>query len=144
MLSYYDNDYDPITEQPLRTFHNGYSGEANEVIFFIRNSDPASYYSGIYITPKFRDAYYQDCGLEGNTGWSIKVLYGKSQPTRQEWDSIESGEELKIPSVGSNEAADTSTFHPIWFRVYCPGGTSAQIRKNIYLEISYNEKQVRL
>ncbi len=33
---------------------------------------------------------------------------------------------LKIPDIGSDEAADTSTYHPIWFRVYCPGGTEAQ------------------
>ena len=28
MISYYDKHYKPINEKPLKTFHNGYSGEA--------------------------------------------------------------------------------------------------------------------
>jgi hypothetical protein len=144
MLKYYDNQYEPVSERPLKTFHNGYSGGSFEDIFYIRNSDPAVYYSDIYITPKFRLKYLKDSGVNGNTGWSIKVLYGKSKPTRSEWDTIESGEEIVIPDIGSEIAADTSTFHPIWFRVFCPGGEEAQIRENIYFEISFNEKQVRL
>ena len=120
MISYYDKHYKPINEKPLKTFHNGYSGEAYEEIFYLRNSDPATFYSDVYITPKFRLNYYKDSGVNGNTGWSVKVLYGKSKPTREEWDFVESGEEILIPNIGSEEAADTSTFHPIWFRVYCP------------------------
>lgn len=144
MLAYYDNEYSAISERPLRTFHNGYSGEAFEDIFYIRNSDPATYYSDIYITPKFRLDYMNDSGINGNTGWSVKVLYGKSKPTREEWDQIEGGEELLIPDIGTEEAADNGTFHPVWYRVYCPGGIKAQIKENIYFEISFNEKQVRL
>ena len=144
MLAFYDDNYDPLVNQPLKSYHNGYSGQEFENIFYIRNSDPATYYSNILLQPKFRLKYYDDSGVNGNTGWSVKLMYGKSKPSREEWDEIEGGEEIKIPDIGTEEAADNSTFHPIWYRIYCPGGTQAQVRKNIYFEISFNEKQVRL
>lgn len=144
MLAYYDEEKNPISNSPLKTFHNGYSGGAFQNLFYLRNSDPATYYSNIYITPKFRLSYQNDSGVNGNTGWSIKVLYGKSKPTDSEWDSVDSGEEINLPDIGTEIASDTSTYHPVWFKVFCPGGEVPQIRENIYLEISFNEKQVRL
>lgn len=142
MLAYYDENKNAISNSPLKTFHNGYSGGAFQNLFYIRNSDPATYYTGITIAPKFRLSYFNDSGVNGNTGWSIKVLYGREKPTDSEWDSIESGEDIALPNIGSEAGADTSTYHPVWFKVFCPGGETPQIRQNIYLEISFNEKQV--
>ena len=142
MLSFYDNEYNPLANDPLKSFHNGYSSEDFQNIFYIRNFDPAVYYSNIIIKPKFRSAYYDDSGISGNTGWSIKLMYGKSKPSREGWDEVEGGEEIYLPDIGTLESADTSTFHPVWFRIYCPGNSKAQIKKNIYFEISFNEKQV--
>lgn len=142
MLAFYDHEQNPLTTNPLKSFHNGYEGEAFENFFYLRNSDPATYYSGIIVTPKFRNPYYNDSGVSGNTGWSVKVMYGRSKPNREDWDTLEGGEEIYLPDIGTREAADTSTFHPVWFRVYCPGGTEAQIKKNIYFEISFKENQV--
>ena len=79
---------------------------------------------------------YLDLGEFGLTGWGIKLMYGKGS-TEAEWDLVKSGDSIGIPDIGSTQAADTFTNHPIWVRIYCPGNESAQIRENIQLKVSY-------
>ena len=85
---------------------------------------------------------YADTGEFGTTGWGIKLMYGKRRPTEEEWDLVKSGAAIILPDIGSIEAADTFTNHPVWVRVYCPGGEAAQIRENMQLKLTYLIKEV--
>lgn len=136
-----DEDKIEFGDNPLRTFHDGHTGDSQEKLFYLRNADPSKYYTNITITPVWIGGY-EDSGEFGITGWGIKLLYGRRQPTEEEWDMVHSGDAIEIPDIGTREAADTFTNHPIWVRVYCPGNEAAQIRENIQLNVSYLVKEV--
>jgi hypothetical protein len=125
---------------PHRTFSDGRLGGAHEQIFYLRNDDPTCYYVDLSIG--YEQDLYNDSGEFGDTGWGVKYLYGERRPTEAEWDEVRSGEPLALPNIGSTLAADTYTFHPIWIRVYCPGGVAAQIRENQRIRIQFYEKKV--
>ena len=135
-LTIYDKELQPFNADPLRTFHNGYLGQAHEELWYLRNHDSSVYYTNIILTPEFIGGY-NDAGGFGTTGWSVKLIYGKRRPTEMEWDLIRSGDALTIPDIGTTEAADTYTNHPIWIRVYCPGAEPAQLRENMQVKVSY-------
>lgn len=140
MLTYYDKDYNVFNGNPLRTVHNGFPGGSCEKLIFIRNEDPANYYTDIVVT--YINSVADDYGSLGSTGWSVKFLYGSRPPTEEEWDSVKPGQSIAIPNIGNTLAADTYTYHPIWVRVYCPGQAPAQIREGQTIRIFFNEKKV--
>ena len=140
-LIFYDEAYEAFDTNPLRSFHNGHIGNFHEQIFYLRNRDPSVYFSEVIITPEMVGGY-NDSGEFGLTGWGIKLMYGKRRPTETEWDIVRSGESIQIPDIGTTEASDTFTNHPIWTRIYCPGKTDAQIRENMQLNVSYFLKKV--
>tara|TARA_Y100000310_G_C20286697_1_gene625208 strand:+ start:153 stop:611 length:459 start_codon:yes stop_codon:yes gene_type:complete len=140
-LQLLDDSYNSFEENPLRSFHNGHTGDSHEQLFFIRNQNPSKYYTNIKIAPAWI-AGYEDKGEFGSTGWGIKLMYGKRRPTEEEWDLVKSGSTIQIPDIGTIEASDTFTNHPIWVRIYCPGGELAQIRENMQLQINYYIKEV--
>ena len=109
----------------------------------MRNKDPSRFYKQISLIAKSRNAY-NDSGELGNTGWSIKLMYGEKRPTEEEWSLLVSGEGIVLPDIGTIEAADTFTNHPVWVRIFCPGNTKAHIKENMYIELSYYEEKVRL
>jgi len=125
---------------PHRTFSDGRLGGAHEQLVYLRNDNPSTYYTDL--TLSYEQDIYNDSGEFGDTGWGIKYLYGERRPTEAEWDEIRSGEPLVLPDIGSTLAADTYTFHPIWMRVYCPGGQAAQLRENQRVRLSFYEKKV--
>jgi hypothetical protein len=125
---------------PARSFSDGRLGGAHEQLTYLRNEDVTTYYTDLVLS--FEQSLYNDSGAFGDTGWSVKYLYGERRPTEAEWDEIKSGEPLMIPDVGSTIAADTSTYHPIWIRIYCPGNTAAQLRDNQRVRLSYYESKV--
>ena len=69
-------------------------------------------------------------------------MYGTRRPTEAEWDLVRSGDGIKIPDIGSTEAADTFTNHPVWTRIYCPALEPADIRENMQLKITYYARKV--
>ena len=140
-LQLFKADYQSFEDEPMRSFHNGHVGDAHEQLFFIRNQNPSKYYTNVKVTPIFTGGYTDD-GEFGSSGWGIKLMYGKRQPTNQEWDMIDSGASIFIPDIGTCEAADTFTNHPVWVRIYCPGGEDAQIRENMQLDITYYVREV--
>ena len=125
---------------PHRTFSDGRLGGAHEKLVYLRNDNPSTYYTDLVLS--YEQELYNDSGEFGDSGWGVKYLYGERRPTEAEWDEIRSGEPLVLPDIGTTLAADTYTFHPIWVRVYCPGGTAAQIRENQRVRLSYYEKKV--
>jgi hypothetical protein len=137
----YDSALALFGATPLRTFHNGHIGDSHEQLMYIRNQNPAKWYTNVKLTPVMIGGY-EDLGEFGTTGWGIKLMYGKRRPTEEEWDLIKTGSAIILPDIGTIEAADTFTNHPVWVRVYCPGGEEAQIRENMQLKLSYSEKMV--
>ena len=135
-LALYDSEFNAYGDSDeFRTFHDGQLGGAYEKVFYLRNDDPAKYY--VSVTVKVQELIYEDWGEFGDTGWSIKLMYGERRPTEAEWDLVRSAQAIAIPDIGSSAAADTSTYHPIWVRVYCPGGESAQLRDNLRVHVTY-------
>ncbi|MBM88225.1 MAG: hypothetical protein CMQ41_07575 [Gammaproteobacteria bacterium] len=135
-------DYESFENDPLRSFHNGHTGGSHEQLLFVRNQNPSKYYTNIVLSPVVIGVYDDTEGEFGTSGWGIKLLYGKRRPTEAEWDMVKSGAGIKIPNIGSSEAADTFTNHPVWVRIFCPGGEPAQIRENMQLHITYYTKEV--
>lgn len=143
-LVFFDKKMKAFNEDPLRSFHDGYSGEVFEDKIYIKNLDKTRFYTEITAEPKFKDAYQQDTGEYGNTGWSIKLMYGERQPTEEEWAYVPPASIISIPDIGTREKADTIRRHPIWVRIFCPGNSRAQIKKNIFIELQYYEKVVNV
>jgi len=140
-LTLYDDSYQSIATDPLRFNLNGHSGGSHERLFYIRNHDPKYWYTNVTLQP-VTVAGYDDNGEFGETGWGVKVMYGKRRPSEAEWDRVRTGDAVIIPDIGSTHAADTFTYHPVWVRYYCPGSVSAQIREATTLKISYNVRNV--
>jgi hypothetical protein len=140
-IKLYKDDMQPYSLDPMRTFHNGYLGGSHEEFFYLRNDDASNYYTNIVATPQMVGGY-NDNGEFGITGWGIKLMYGRRRPTETEWDLVRSGDGIQLPDIGSSEAADTFTNHPVWVRVYCPAGQSADIRENMQIAINYHTKKV--
>lgn len=140
MLAFHNQDYNLFNGDPLRTVHNGQPGGACEKLIFIRNDDSSNYYTDMVLS--YENNIADDYGVLGSTGWSVKFLYGRRQPTEEEWDVVTADSAIRIPDIGNSLAADTSTFHPVWIRVYCPGGSPAQIREGQRIKLSFSEKKV--
>ncbi len=138
-LSLLDVNYQNYNNDPYRSFHDGHSGEIHESKFYIRNTDKTRYYTNIVLEPKFTGGDL-DTGISGNTGWSIKLMYGEAQPTEEEWALVKPGDSIRIPDIGTEELPDTVRNHPIWIRIFCPGNTEAHIKDNMSVSISYYEK----
>tara|TARA_Y100001973_G_scaffold39802_1_gene59617 strand:- start:10642 stop:11433 length:792 start_codon:yes stop_codon:yes gene_type:complete len=140
-LVLYDYNYESYDNRPLRSFHNGHTGDSQEHLFFVRNHNSSKWYTNIQLTPVVIGGY-DDRGEFGTTGWGVKLMYGRRRPTEEEWDYVKTGSTIIIPDIGTCEAADTFTNHPIWARIYCPGGEAAQIRENMQIKIKYSVKEV--
>ena len=140
-IKLYKDDMQPYSTDPMRTFHNGYLGGSHEELFYLRNDDAGNYYTNILLTPELIGGY-DDAGEFGLTGWGIKLMYGRRRPTEAEWDLVRSGDSIQLPDIGSSEAADTFTNHPVWARVYCPAGEAAKIKENMQISITYYSKKV--
>lgn len=142
-LVLYDKEMKAFDQNPLRSFHDGFTGEIFEEKFYIKNLDKSRYYTDITLEPKFKSDY-KDLGEYGDTGWSIKLMYGERRPTDEEWSLMPPGAMVNIPDIGSVDRADTIRRHPIWVRIFCPGNTLAQIKTNMFIDITYYEKVVNV
>ena len=140
-LAFYDEEQNLYSaNDEFFTHHDGRIGGAVEKIFYIRNDDPTRYYTNVTLT--YVVSGYQDLGEMGTTGWGVKFIYGERRPTEAEWDEVRSGEPIDLPNIGSKEEANTYQYHPVWARIFCPGNTAAQRRKNQKFKLSFYEKLV--
>lgn len=139
-LKFYDDTQTLFGAEPLRTTHDGQVGGSDEVLVYVRNDDAGLYFTNLSVAAEVN--LYNDWGEFGDTGWGIKLLYGERRPTEAEWDLVRSGDSIVLPDIGDTSAADTSTYYPVWVRVYCPGGEPAQIRDNLRLRLGYYARVV--
>lgn len=135
-LKFYNEEYEEITD-PLRTVHNGKAGGAEYLKVLIKNDDPTVYYTNVIVT--YSNDLNDDYGLEGTSGWSVKMIGGSLQPSEQEWDAVQSGESILLNDIGTASEADTSTYRIFWIRVYCPGSTSRCYREGQKIRVYYTE-----
>ncbi len=135
-LAFYDTDQNLIPDgESLRAQINGHRGGDHQVRIYIRNDSPVYWYTNIVLS--LASTLYDGYGALGTSGISYKFLYGARQPTEAEWDSVLAGESLSLPNIGDTDAADTSTYHPIWIRTYVPGNTKAAIYDTYSLELTF-------
>jgi hypothetical protein len=137
-LAFYDSDLVALATDPLRTFHDGHLGGSYEIMVNIRNDDVAKYYTNNQVFIELLS--YNDFGEYGTSGWSAKLMFGARQPTEAEWDIVRSGDSISIPDIGTTLVADTSTYHPVWLRIFAPAGNVAQIRDNQRIRLFYFER----
>ena len=141
-LELYNSDREQVSSgglftNPVRTFHDGKGGSVYTCLLYIRNSDNNFYYESVRLRPKDSSGYDDTVGEYG-TGFSVKLSYGSVEPKPHEWQQINSGVVLSLPSsIGTSSMADVSTYYPVWLRVAIPGNQSAQVKEDISLVLSY-------
>ena len=129
-----------IIDGPLVTTHNGFTGGEREMLIYLKNQHPEFYYSNVSLTIEMPDLVEGE--VFSNSGWSIKIKYGSEQPTEKQWGDIMVNSEISIPDIGSQFAPDTDIYHPIWIRVFCPGHTTPDIKKDMSFKLKYFRKLV--
>ena len=134
-----DSEYNTF-DGNLITNHNSFTGGEDVKLLYLKNEDPQVYYSGIRLEPIMPDLIPGD--LFSSSGWSVKMIYGASEPTEKEWDLALINGSVSIPDIGDETNADTATYKPVWIRVFCPGHTEPQIKKDISLRLYFSEKVV--
>ncbi len=135
-IEIYDEDQVVFTElDRFRPFINGYVGGSHEELIFFRNDDATKWFSNV--TVSLITSLYDGDGELGESGISFKFIYGERRPTEAEWDIAISGQPISLPDIGTVDAADTSTYHPVWVRTYVPGGTVAGINDSFTIRINY-------
>lgn len=128
------------TLNSLLTSHNSFTGEEDIKLIYIMNNDPQFYYTGITVVPSMIDL--EEGALFSESGWSIKLSFGSEQPTEEEWGNILPNTSIDVPNIGSSNVGNIESAFPIWVRVFCPGHSKPQIKKDLSLKIRYTEKLV--
>ena len=85
MLQILNRDQE-ITTSALQTFHNGFTGGSEEILFYITNNHAEYYYQDITLEVVMVDLIEGDIFSE--SGWSIKIVQQSEQPTEKEWGEI--------------------------------------------------------
>lgn len=128
-------NFDPISDSFV-TSHNGYTGGADEFLFYLKNNDATKTYKNIQISPVFHDGELAEGAILTNTGWSVKIAYGSEKLSEKDWNSVSINSKCEIESISN----DINTRHPIRVRIYCPGKSSPQVRLDLKLNLSYIEE----
>jgi hypothetical protein len=123
------------------TAHNGVTGESVDVLIYVKNDNPAVYYTDVEATPNDSDFVDDTLGVYG-TGRGFKLSVGSRQPTETEWDNVIAGDFVIMTAVGTTAGADTTTFFPLWMRVIVPGNTEIQTFNDVNLVVTATERIV--
>ena len=137
-LIFLDENLETLTS--LTTSHNSFTGEEDVKLLYIRNNDPQFYYTGITVVPSMIDL--EEGALFSESGWSIKLSFGSEQPTEEEWGDILPNTPVSVPNIGNSSVGNIESIFPIWVRVFCPGHSKPQIKKDLSLKIRFTEKLV--
>lgn len=127
--------------RPIQTTHNGTNGEVVEKQIFIRNENQNFYYTNVRLTPyppekvKIGSSEYP----EANIGYKIKVK--STQPTKDEWDAIKSGDTAVIPAIGTTDSSD-NLYKSVWIQVSVPPGTRIGALRDISIECDAEENPI--
>lgn len=139
-LIFLDKDLGLLSNTELFTNHNSFTGGEDIIKIHVKNVDPQYYYENIIITPVMDDLIEGD--LFSDSGWSIKLHSSSEEPTEKEWGNILINSPVQIPNIGTEALANIESAYPIWIRVFCPGHTEPQIKKDMKLSLRYTKKVV--
>lgn len=137
-LGFYDEEIAVLTVERFSV--DGRLGGPQESVVFLRNDDPAVYYTDVTATVQMEES--DVWGEFAETGWSIKLIYGDRQPTETEWDQVASSNVLEMPDIGEEAAADTDSYFPIWIRLFVPGNIPAQRKTNLKITVTATDRLV--
>lgn len=129
-----------IINGPLVTTHNGFTGGDYQMLIFLKNQHPEFYYHDVSLKIEMSDLVEGE--IFSNSGWSVKLKYGSEQPTEKQWGDIIVNNQISIPDIGSQYIPDTDTYHPVWIRVFCPGHTTPDIKKDMNFSLMFFRKLV--
>lgn len=124
----------------LTTTHNGFTGGQFETLIYVKNNNAGYYYENIEVSVEMDDL--DEGNIFSNSGWSIKLKSTSEQPTEKQWGDILVNSNASLGDIGTSSTPDTTTMRPVWVRVFCPGHTNAQIRKEMRLKLKYYKKVV--
>jgi hypothetical protein len=132
------NIYDSTTGEPFsvdETFSNpfvatfdGRAGGSYEKLLYVRNSDITYEYSNITLTVEQLSGAIDL--INGTRGFSFKLHEGDTQPTTEEWASINVANEIDIPDLD-----DIVTFAPFWIRLEVPRNVPVQRFRGVSLKL---------
>ena len=137
MLGFYDESLAAVTG-PLNAFDmNVTTGDVREVLLYVRNDNALTYYTSVSVSTN------QTLGLFGTSGMSVKMISSTRRPTEAEWSEVLPGNAVVLPDIGAAGAGDTSTYVPVWFRMYVPAGFSlTELVGQLLFSVSFNEEPV--
>ena len=139
-LVFLDSELGLLSNTQLITNHNSFTGGEDIIKIHIKNVDPQYYYENIVITPVMDDLIPGD--LFSDSGWSIKMHSSSEQPTDKEWGDTLINGSVQIPNIGTESTPNIESTFPIWIRVFCPGHSEPQVKKDMKLSLKYTKKVI--
>lgn len=141
-----NNQYTLVSENglqtsPIQTSHDGTNGEVVEKKVYVRSDDANFYYTNMKLkgvpARKVRvgDPNYPEAFI------GLKLSPGDTQPTKNEWLAIESGNEVDFADIGDSNAGDNS-YKPFWCQVSIPAGTRVQTVVDVSINVESDENPV--
>jgi len=118
---------------PIVTTHDGVLGEVVETKIYVRNDDVDEFYTDITVVPICLTSPDEVDGV--TSGHGMKLRTGNTQPTEAEWEATDYANTISLDDIGASGAGDVNTYLPVWYRVECPAGASADNRENVVLRI---------
>ncbi len=118
----------------IRSVFNGQDGGTVVQQLYVRNDDPAYWYSQIVLS--FGPA--EKVGTNNPRKFSYKLLSGEAEPTAAEWASVTSGVALDYRNATlRTRIADITdqAYYPLWLRIDVPPKTAMGVVLDTYLGI---------
>jgi len=101
-------------ENPLISSHDIALGSWNTIKLWVRNSDSSKYYESVKVRLDL-----EENPTESGTVYLLRK--GNIEPTALEWGNSELATDINlVTKIGSEEEADTETYHPFFLRIYVP------------------------
>lgn len=138
---YIKHSKDGLLTNPVQSTHDGTNGEVVEKILYLKNDDSNVYYSNLTLQalPLTKtgvgDLNYPEAFI------SFKIIAQNSQPTANEWASVNSGNKIAFPDIGESGLGDTG-YKSFWVQVSIPGGTVVQNISDVYIRLEGEENTV--
>jgi hypothetical protein len=123
--------------------HNfdGRIGGIHEVKIFVRNDDSLHVYEDISMSIEQFDTLEIDF-VGGDDGFSFKLFAGDTQPTSDEWSTINYAIPGSPGEIDLSDLTDTNTWLPVWIRIEIPASIPVQRLKTVRFKVSATESDV--
>ena len=138
-----NNTYKKISEDgvqtnPIQTTHDGTNGQIVEKKLFIKNDDSNTYLTALAVQA-MPESKVKIGGIDFPEAYiGYKLFFKETQPSKSEWASVLSGNEMFIDNVGDTDEADLS-YKPFWIQVTIPQGVRVGALRDVYLQITAEE-----